>query len=174
LPCCNANYLPFALFTVYNQSFYAYPGIVEFQPKAELLDLGFTFRHHLLKCYGPCWVTQWVLDWVGFIDVNLRERLIERYLAVPVPKRPFPPRPSPGLTGPPPELLEAAILGGIIRAASGVIHGEGGGIDVSVKRLHDLRPDHFEKQVLGGVTRGLKELQSLYADSLKQSSHILG
>ncbi len=156
------------------ESFYSYPGIEEFHSKAELLELGSTFRHGLLKWYGPCWVTQFVLDLVGHIDVQLRERLIERYLAVPLPNRPFPPRPEPCLTCPPPDLFEAAILGGIVRAASDLIHDDGRGIEARVKRLRDLNTDRLDKQLLGGAVAGLKELQSLYANSLKQTEQLLG
>lgn len=156
------------------ESFYSYPGIEEFHHKADLFEMGHTFRHHLIKLYGPCWVTQFVLDWIGDIDIKLRERLIERYLAVPIPKRPFPPRPDPCLTCPPLDLFEAAILGGIVRAASEVIHGDGGGIEASVKRLRELNPDRLDKQLLGGAAAGLKELQALYARSLKQTKELLG
>jgi hypothetical protein len=156
------------------ESFYSYPGIEEFHPKVELLELGFTFRHRLHKLYGSCWVTQYVFDWIGHLDINLRERLIERYLAVPMPNRPFPPQPDPCLTCPPPDLFEAAILGGIVRAAAGVIRGDGGGIEASVKRLRDLNPEKLDKQLLEGAAAGLKELQALYARSLKKTKELLG
>ena len=153
---------------------YAYPGIVEFHPKADLLELGHTFRHCLLRCYGPCWVTQFVFDYAGLIDIKLRERLIERYLAVPMPKQPFPPRPDPCLTCPPPDLLEAAILGGVMRSAVEMIHANGGGIEASVKRLGKLTPEMLDKQLLGGAAAGLKELQTMYANSMKLTKQMLG
>lgn len=156
------------------ESFYSYPGIEEFHSKAEILDMGLAFRHHLVHWYGPCWVTHYLFDLIGRIDIDLRERLIERYLAVPMPKRPFPPRPDPCLTCPPPDLLEAAILGGIIRAASELIRGDGAGIDESVKRLRSLKPDNLEKQLLAGAAAGIRELQTLYANSWKQTKQMLG
>lgn len=156
------------------ESFYSYPGIEEFHPKAELLEVGYAFRHRLHKLYGPCWVTQFVLEVTGLLDISLRERLIERYLAVPMPQRPFPPRPDPCLTCPPPELLEVAILGGVVRAAAEVIYGDGGGIEASVKRLSELNPDRLDKQLLEGAAVGLKELQGLYARSMKETNQLLG
>lgn len=156
------------------ESFYSYPGIEEFHSKADLFDVGFTFRRYLIKLYGPCWVTQFILDWVGDLDLKLRERLIERYLAVPMPKQPFPPRPDPCLSCPSPDLFEAAVLGGIIRSASELIHKDGGGIETSLKRLRGLDANTLEKQLLGGTAAGLKELQTLYANSLKQSKQMLG
>lgn len=156
------------------ESFYSYPGIEEFHHKADLFELGYTFRHRLGKLYGPCWVTQFVLDRIGELDIKLRERLIDRYLAVPKPKRPVPPKPTPCLTCPPLDLFEAAILGGAVRAASEMIHGKGGGVGASAKRLSELNPDKLHKQLLSGSAAGLKELQTLYAQSMKQTKELLG
>ena len=156
------------------ESLYAYPGIEEFHAKADVLSVGHTFRHYLHRWYGPCWVSHFVLDLLGDLDIKLRERFIERYLAIPMPKRPFPPRPDPCLTCPPPDLLEAAILGGVIRAAAGVIHGDGGGIEASVERLRSLNPDKFDKQLLEGAANGLKDLQTQYAKSLEKTKQLLG
>ena len=156
------------------ESFYSYPGIEEFHARVGLFELGFTFRHHLVKRYGPCWVTQFIFDWVGSLDIKLRETLIDKYLVLPIPKRPFPPRPEPCLTCPEPELFEAAILGGIVRAASELIHKDPGGIEGGLKRVRELNPEKLEKQLLGGASAGLKELQSLYRNSLKQSKQLLG
>lgn len=156
------------------ESFYSYPGIEEFHWKVDLLELGFTFRHHLHRWYGPCWVTQFLFDLVGLLDIKLRERLLERYLAIPMPKRPFPPKPDPCLTCPPPDLLEAAILGGIVRAASALIHKDDAAVETSVKRLREIDPQKLDQQLLEGAAAGLKELQSLHANSLKQSEQLLG
>lgn len=156
------------------ESFYSYPGIEEFHPKADLLEMGVTFRHHLLKLYGPCWVSHFVFDFFGKLDIGLRERLIERYLTVPHPKRPFPPRPDPCLSCPAPELLEAAVLGGIVRSAAELVIGDGGGIEASVKRLLAIKPEALDKQMVRGAAAGFRELQSLYASSLKQTEELLG
>lgn len=155
------------------EGLYSYPGIEDFRPKADLFELGITLRHSLIRWYGPCWVTQFVLDWIGHIDIKLRERLIEYYLAVPFPKRPFPPRPDPCLTCPPPDLVEQAILGGMVHAASELIHGEGGGIETSLKRLQNVDPDELDKQLLKGAAEGLKELKTLYARSLERTAQLL-
>jgi len=156
------------------ESFYSYPGIEEFHPKANLFDLGLSFRHHLLKLYGPCWVTQFVWDLVGYLDIKLRERLIERYLVVPMPKRPFPPRPEPCLTCPDPDFLETAVLGGVIRAAAQEIYADATGVSASVEHLRKLTPEKLERQLLAGAARGIRELQSMYADSQKQTEQLLG
>ena len=155
------------------ESFYAYPGIEEFHAKVPLLELGYTFRHYLIKWYGPCWVTQSILDWAGTVDIKLRERLIEKYFAVPIPKKRFPPRPDPCLTCPPPDMLEAAILGGIIRSASEIVNKRPGGIEASLRRISELDTQKFEKQLLAGAASGLKELQEMYANSVKESQALL-
>jgi hypothetical protein len=113
------------------------------------------------------------LDWIGDIDLKLRERLIGRYLALPLPKRPFPPRPDPCLTCPPPDLFEAAILGGIVRAASEAIHGDRPGIENSIKRLEELNPNELNEQLLKGAAKGLKELQGMYLRSLEETKELL-
>ena len=156
------------------ESLFAYPGIEEFHPKADLIEIGVAFRHYLLRLYGPCWVTHFVIDWIAVIDVQLRERLIERYLAVPMPKRPFPPRPDPCSTCPPPDLIEAAILGGVVRAAAQAIRGDRGGIEASIERLRETNPDKLEKQFAEGAAAGVKHLQAQYATSLQQTKTLLG
>ncbi len=156
------------------ESLFSHPGIEEFSPKADLVELGAVFRHHLVRVYGPCWVTQFVIDWIGLVDIKLRERLIERYLAVPVSGRPIPPRPDPCLTCPPPDLIEAVVLGGVVQAAAQAICGESRGIEASVKQLRETRPERLEKQLVEGAAAGIKHLQALYATSLQQTKTLLG
>jgi hypothetical protein len=153
-------------------SFYSYPGIEEFNPKADILELGFTFQSFLLKWYGPCWITQFVFDFIGQIDIKLCERLIEKYLTIPLPKRPLPPLPTPCLTCPPPEMLEAAILGGIVRSVAELV--QDGGIEASVKKLSALSSEELDKQLLGGAAVGLETIRTMYAGSMEQTRQLLG
>jgi hypothetical protein len=155
------------------ESFFSYPGLEEFHAKADLLDLGYALRHRFHRFYGPCWVTHFLFDWLGQIDLDLRERLMERYLNIPLPKRPFPPRPSPCLTCPPPDLFEAAVLGGMVRAVAEMIH-QGGGSQAVVKRLRDITPQKLDKQLQAGAVAGLNELKSRYADSFQQTEKLFG
>ena len=156
------------------ESFYSYPGIEEFHPKANLFDMGLSFRHRLLRIYGPCWVTQFVWDLVGRLDIKLRERLIERYSVVPMPKRPFPPRPEPCLTCPAPEFFEIAVLGGAIHAAAEQIYANAGGIEASIEHLRKIDPEKMERHLRVGVARGMREVQAMYADSRAKSEQLLG
>ena len=155
------------------ESFYSYPGIEEFHPKANLYEIGIAFRHRLVALYGPCWVTQFILDLSALIDVNLRERLIDKYLAIPTPKFPIPPRPEPCLSCPAPEFFEAAMLGGAVRAVAEITRGEEG-LEAGLKRLRKLEPASLQKQLVAGAEAGLKELQAQYARSLQQSGALFG
>jgi hypothetical protein len=156
------------------ETFYAYPGIEEFHPKAPLLDVGTSLRNYLSRLYGPCWVSHFVFDWLGHLDIGLRERLIERYLAVPFPKGPFPPRPGPCLTCPPPDMLEAAVLGGVVRIAAEALYAEGSTVEASLKRLRNLDPEKWDDQLLKGAALGLRELQTQYRHSAKQVQDLFG
>ena len=156
------------------ESFYSYPGIEEFHFKAPLLDLGYTFRHYLIKKLGPCWVTQLVIDSAGLLDTKLRERLIAQYLTIPKLNERFPPRPNPCLTCPSPDLIEAAVLGGMIRSASEVIHKDRIGMEAGLKRIVELKPEKLEAQLLRGAASGLRELQAMYANSVKETKQLFG
>ncbi|MFT3929371.1 MAG: hypothetical protein QM709_03635 [Spongiibacteraceae bacterium] len=152
------------------ESFYSYPGIEEFHSKADLLEVGTALRTRLAKWYGPCWVTQFTFDLSGLIDVHLRERLLERYTALPTPKRPIP-RPDPCLTCPPPDMIEKAILGGAVRALADTVRE--GGLRAGLHRLRELKPERLDDFLLSGAAAGLKEVQSMYASSFKQSQPLL-
>jgi hypothetical protein len=156
------------------ESFYAYPGIEEFHAKARLLEVGTAFRKYLARFYGPCWVSHFVIDWLGALDIKFRERLLERYFAVPMPKRPFPPRPDPCLTCPPLDIIEAAVLGGVIRATAQVLLTDGGTVEASIKRVSGLDASELEKHLLKGAAAGLQELQAEYARSIKETEKLFG
>lgn len=156
------------------ESFYAYPGIVEFHARADPLEIGNTFRAHLHKHYGPCWVTQFIFDLIALVDPKLRERLNERYLRIPTPKLPIPPRPEPCLTCPSLEIVEASVLGGFLQTTAGILFEKDSSIENSLKRLSEINPDKLDKALQTGVEAGLKNLNSLYAKSLKLSKQLLG
>lgn len=155
------------------ESFYAYPGIEEFHPRADTLELGVSFRHYLMRWFGPCWVTQWVLDIADLIDPKLRMRLLERYFTIPWGKRPFPPRPEPCLTCPTPDLLEAHILGGMVRAAAEALRGDGG-IEASLGRVRELTPERMDKLFAAGAAQGMKQLQAAYGKAIERTKELLG
>jgi hypothetical protein len=152
-------------------SFYSYPGIEEFNVRAPLLETGAALRHKLAAIYGPCWVTSFVLDHVGQLDPKLRERIFDRFIVEP--KLPPPPRPNPCLTCPPLQLVEDAVLGGVIRGIAELLYGEGGTVEDSLKRLPRLERQTFEKQLLKGAAIGLKDLRAQYERSIKETQNLL-
>jgi hypothetical protein len=157
------------------ESFYSYPGIVEFGPKVSVFEMGRVLQHHLARLYGPCWVTQLLLDVIRVVDRDLHRRLIERYLTLPLPNRPFPPRPEPCLTCPPPESIEVAVLGGMARSVASVIRGrEAETIEASVQRLRQFDDETLDKHLMQGVAAGLEELRGHYRRSFEQTANLLG
>ncbi len=107
-------------------------------------------------------------------DLRLRERLIEHDFAVPIPKKPFPPRPEPCLSCPPFDIFEAAVLGGAVRESSELVFGEKGELEDSIKGIRKLNPELLEKKLATGAMAGFKELQNLQAKSMKQFKELLG
>lgn len=100
--------------------------------------------------------------------------MIDRYLTIPKPEERFPPRPNPCLTCPSPDLLEAVVLGGMIRSASELLHKDRIGIEAGLRRIMELSPDKFDTQLLKGAASGLKELQAMYANSAREMKQLLG
>jgi hypothetical protein len=155
------------------ESFYQHPGIEELHRRTDLFVAGDLLRSKLIYLFGPCWVTHFVFDWLGQLDIKLRERLIERYLAVPLPGKPFPPRPDPCLTCPPFEMIETAVLGGMVRATAEVLKHDGD-LAETLNALMEVQPETFEKVMLDGSAAGLKYLRDRYARSIEQTKALLG
>lgn len=156
------------------EAFYRYPGIEELGPRMPLLEAGRVVRESLLRIWGPCWVTQFTFDWIGELDVKLRERLLERFTQVPMWKQPFPPRPRPNLGPIDPEVIEMAMLGGIaMRLADALFEGDGS-FEGSVKRLESLSPETLDQLALKGLAAGLESLQAVVKGAQAESRQILG
>lgn len=156
------------LHTYVIESFFSYPGIAEFSPKASRLELGVSFRNYLLKWYGPCWVTQFVLDRFDVISTRFRELWIERYLREPIVGGRLPPRPDPCLSCPSPDVFEVLVLGGIVQSVSAELFGNGL-FEQNVQRIRELKPETVEKLMDTGARAGLEEAAKLFDASLDQS-----
>lgn len=156
------------------EAVFSYPGVEELGPRVPVMQAGRLLHDRLVSLYGPCWVTQWAFDRLGEIDVGLRERLIERLLAVPLPGRPFPPRPEPCLSCPDPELFEIAMLGGVLRQTVDVLMGERADLESAVGRLELLGRERFEKLAADGVAAGLKDLQAQWRKSQAATAAVFG
>lgn len=101
---CPPGYSTQCLYLSTFSSHFTAVGLQEFSPKLTDLELGRRLYDHLLVIYGPCWVTQWLLD---IFDI----------LRVPVLEIPRKPQPDPCLTCPPFELFELVALGGMVRSS---------------------------------------------------------
>lgn len=155
------------------EAFYVYPGIEELRPAMHPFELGMSLRTHLVKWFGPCWVTQFILDDIAVIDPRWRETLLSRYFAVPQPKGPFPPRPEPCLSCPQPELIEVAVLGGMAAAIGKALFADGAGLVASLQRLDALSPERLGTLAAEGAKQGLQVLRKEYTQSVKRSQRLL-
>lgn len=159
---------------------FEYLGFREFSPRASIWDLGSAFKVELGRVYGPCWVTQFVFDWIWVSDRALSTRLREHYTGLPAGKRPKP-RPDPCLSCPPLEMLENAVLGGIVRRSIDLVtpvrrelearldaverpSGEGG-----AGQAVEFDFEEFEKSLIEGAANGLEELMRAMQESARYS-----
>ncbi|MDP4299044.1 hypothetical protein [Leptothrix discophora] len=92
-----------------------YLGLQEFSPRLTVRELGTGFKRHLVRLYGPCWVTQWLFDWFQLLEPRHRLELFDLEVRPPRGDIPWPP-PEPCLSCPPLAAIEDQVLGGIVRA----------------------------------------------------------
>ena len=152
-------------------SHFGYPGLQEYSPRLSDIELGSIVRQHLEYLWGPCWVTQFVLDHLFEINPKWHHMLSERFLEqmeIKPPRGPKPPFPDPCLTCPPLDVIENSVLGGIVRETlkpaaemRAQLESEKGAGRVDFKVL--------EKAALQGARTGLFELGKLWQESLNQS-----
>lgn len=140
-------------------------GLQEYHPKASVWDLGLSLRTQLSRIYGPCWVTHWVFERLRIVDDDmwawLQERLFWRH-GIPTPGG------DPCLSCPPFEMLELALLGGLVRAGfplaqdlrDQLAKGPEAGIKIDTRSLM--------KKQLDGIGAGAKEFRSAMTRSLKE------
>ncbi|MGF1593384.1 MAG: hypothetical protein ACFCUW_08905 [Kiloniellaceae bacterium] len=88
---------------------FEYVGMLELHPKIEPARVGHIFRDHLVRHYGPCWVTSFVLDWLRDFNRKLHERILVEFFDGPI--GPKGPRPEPCLSCPPWDFIEQTLLG---------------------------------------------------------------
>lgn len=155
------------------EAFYTYPGIEELGPRQSIFEAGPIVRDRLVRLYGPCWVTQLVFDWIFEVEPGLRKPFLDRYLAVPWPKRPFPPRPEPCLSCPHPELFEIAVLGSLSLSLADTLFADGGGLEAGLERLGRLDTGRLDRQMHEAVARGLAGLRAELRSSMKRNSALL-
>jgi hypothetical protein len=150
------------------QSFFEYLGFREYSPAVSIFELGYPLKIQLIRSYGPCGVLQFILDWVKLYDEDLFRRLIERYIELPIAI----PRPDPCLSCPPLELLEDAILGGMIREAMDIVIPIREQLERQEKPIEPFNLEELEKAMISGVGRGLAALSAALDVSLEYSKDL--
>lgn len=149
---------------------FTYLGFQEYSPKASVFDLGRSLHLELARHYGPCWVTSWVFDRLRLVDDDfwawLKDRLFWKN-GIPVPGG------DPCLSCPPFELIEYAVLGGLVRASFPVAEEIKTHVSKNGDRELKLDPETLVKQQLEGVSIGVKEFRGALAKSVKEMQAIL-
>ena len=142
----------------------SYAGLQEYRPHASVFDLGQTLHTHLIRHYGPCWVTQWVWDHLRIVDEDLWSRLRERLFwkdGIPFPKG------DPCLSCPPFDLLEWAVLGGVVRAGFETVAELRDMAHKGAKLDTQVEPERLVKLQLSGVADGAKAFREALTASAK-------
>lgn len=146
-------------------SHFTYLGFQEYSPKLSVFDLGKAIQVELIRFWGPCWVTSWVLDHIRLVDADfwawLKDRLFWKD-GIPFPGG------DPCLSCPPFELIELAVLGGMVRATMPAAEALKKQIGKNGKLSKKYSLDDVVKQVEEGAAIGLKEYRAALKNSLKE------
>ncbi|MDZ4855738.1 MAG: hypothetical protein SGJ26_12915 [Nitrospirota bacterium] len=149
---------------------FTYLGFQEYSKNASVFDLGQSLHTHLVRHVGPCWVTQWVFDRLQLVDADFWAWLKDR----PFWKNGIPlPGSDPCLSCPPFELIEIAVLGGMVRASFPIAEEIKAQVEKQPDHVLKMEPERIVKQQLEGVKIGMKEFRSALAKSIKQMEPLL-
>lgn len=163
-PLISKNVLTGVMF----RSQFEYFGLELMSPEMSVFEIGRTFKTYW-QTVGSCWVTQFVLDWVKVSDNDLHGRLIKEYFE-PKPELPSDPL---GLSRPPFELIEDAVLGGMALQAHEMTDPIRRGTGGTKSKKKKIKPAEFEKQLIAGGNRGLNIFLESLDKSLKTSRNTL-
>ena len=154
---------PFLIANLYFMiaSNFSYLGFREFSPKGNIFEMGSTYRNSFSRRYGPCWVEEFLLDWLRVYKIELYPKLIDHYFKNP---KPFP-GPNPCLSCPSLDLLEDAMLGGMVRKSSEIINPIIKQLNKSQKFDDVLDIEKLQKMLNDGINEGIEELKKLIEKS---------
>lgn len=138
---------------------FEYFGLKERTLDMPLLDLGRLHIEYLWPRLGPCWVREWIWDELFEIDRDIFRWLQEK----------IKPRPWPCLTCPPIELIEAAVMGGIVKSLFADERELNNKLSLVDKPRFELNPKEVEQRIRHGMVRGVLEFAELYERSTKES-----
>lgn len=145
------------------ESHFEYVGLQEYHPRATVFDLGSVLRHRLVPLYGPCWVSQWLIDHLQLVDDDIWAWLKDRlFWGKGIPGGPG----GPCLSCPPLEAFEAAALGGIVRATMPLAH-EVRNAAQPLKSHALMEPEKVSELAARGVAEGLGDLREALRKSVE-------
>lgn len=146
-------------------SHFTYLGFQEYSPKLNIFDLGKPLHTQLTRYLGPCWVTSFVFDRIKLVDADfwawLKDRLFWKD-GIPLPSG------DPCLSCPSFELVEIAVLGGLIRTTFPVAERVRAHVEKNGDREMNLKPDDLIELQLEGTKVGLKEFRAAVKRSMEE------
>ncbi len=138
---------------------FEYFGLEERTLNLPTLEIGRMHLEYLGTRLGPCWVREWIWEGLFEFDRNI-VRLLEEKLK---------PRPWPCLTCPPIDIIEAAVMGGIVKS----LFADERELNEKLSRIDkprfELDAKEVEQRFGQGAKRGMMELVELYDESLKET-----
>jgi hypothetical protein len=150
---------------------FTYLGHQEYSRKAHVFELGKHLHAHLVRHLGPCWVTQWVFDRLQLVDSDFHAWLKDRLFwknGIPVPKG------DPCFSCPPFELIEIAVLGGLVQTSFPIADEIRAMVEKNPEAAPKLKAEAIVKRQLEGVALGIKALRSSMARSVKEMQALVG
>jgi hypothetical protein len=151
------------------QSHFEYLGWQEYTPRSSVFELGARFRTKLSQVYGPCWVTQWVLDRLQLVDDDIWAYLKDRLFW----SKGGPGPGGPCLSCPPLEAFEAAVLGGVVRATMPLAAAIKKDVDARSEKLRMLTPEDLVDAALKGAQAGAADFRRALAESVAELKPLL-
>lgn len=136
---------------------FEYFGLMERTLNTHLLDIGRTHLEFMRLRLGPCWVRTWLWEILAALDRKLVYWLEDR----------IKPMPWPCLSCPPIELLETAVMGGIVRTLFSDERELQTRLSMVDKLQFELSPKEIERRIQVGAAQGLAEFGKLYSESLQ-------
>lgn len=148
---------------------FTYLGFQEYSRNLSVFELGKSLHTYLIRYFGPCWVTEWVIDRIRIVDDDLWAYLKERLFwrkGIPFPGG------DPCLSCPPFELLEIAVLGGLVRATFPVADEIRKHADANTDRPLRMKAENMLDLQTEGAKIGVSEFKEALARSLKDVQRI--
>jgi hypothetical protein len=136
---------------------FEYFGLMERTLNTHLLDIGRTHLEFLRPRLGPCWIRTWLWEILATLDLKLVNWL----------EYGIRPMPWPCLSCPPIELLETAVMGGIVRSLFSDERELQARLSLADKLQFELSAKEIERRIQIGAAQGLAEFGKLYTQSLK-------